>query len=97
MATIPQPPKQFIQNRFLFGSTSGREAPQFTTLTLERFDVEKCEWTKTHLTLSVEIEETKFDNGAFRDAFRAKCRYTSSGLTGEWVIKKHRNEAVTTI
>jgi hypothetical protein len=64
---------------------------------LETFDVEKCEWTKNNLTLSVEIEETKFDSGAFRDAFRAKCRDTSSGLAGEWVIKKYRDEAVTTI
>jgi hypothetical protein len=67
------------------------------TLTLERFDVEKCEWTKTHLTLSVEIEEAKSDSGAFRDAFRAKCRDTSSGLTGEWVIKKYMDKAVTTV
>ena len=71
--------------------------PQLTTLTLEMFDVEKCEWTKTHLTLSVEIEENKFDSGAFRDVFRAKCRDTSSGLAGEWVIKKYRDEAVATI
>ncbi len=61
------------------------------------FDVEKCEWTKTHLTLSVEIEENKFDSGAFRDVFRAKCRDTSSCLADEWVIKKYRDEAVATI
>ncbi|CAB4040642.1 transient receptor potential cation channel subfamily M member 6-like, partial [Paramuricea clavata] len=52
--------------------------PQLTTLSLEMFDVEKCEWIKTPLTLSVEIEETKFDSG-------------------EWVIKKYRDEAITTI
>ena len=61
------------------------------------FDVEKCEWIKTPLTLSVEIEETKFDSGAFRDAFRAKCTDKSSSLVGEWVIKKYRDEAITTI
>ncbi|CAB4028783.1 transient receptor potential cation channel subfamily M member 6-like, partial [Paramuricea clavata] len=71
--------------------------PQLTTLSLEMFDVEKCEWIKTPLTLSVEIEETKFDSGAFRDAFRAKCTDKSSSLVGEWVIKKYRDEAITTI
>ena len=42
-------------------------------LSQKMFDVEKCEWIKTPLTLSVEIEETKFDSSVFRDAFPAKC------------------------
>ena len=47
--------------------------------------------------MCVEIEETKFDSGAFRDAFRAKCVEKSSSLSGEWVIKKYRDETSTTI
>jgi hypothetical protein len=47
------------------------------------------------LTLSVEIEETKFESGAFRDAFRAKCTDKSSSLIVEWVIKIYTDEAIT--
>ena len=47
--------------------------------------------------MSVEVEETKFDSGAFRDAFRARCVDKSPYLSGEWVIKKYRDEAITTI
>ena len=42
--------------------------PQKKALNLEMFDVENCKWVK-YSVLSVEIEETKFDSGAFRDAF----------------------------
>ena len=63
---------------------------------LEMFDVENCKWVKSSV-LSVEIEETKFDSDAFRDAFRAKCVEKSSYLSGEWVIKKYRDEVTTTI
>jgi hypothetical protein len=45
--------------------------------------------------LSVEIEETKFESVAFRDAFRAKCTDKSSSLIVEGVIKKYRDEAIT--
>lgn len=65
-------------------------------LSVEMFDVENCKWVKCSV-LSVEIEETKFDSGAFRDAFRAKCVDKSCYLSGEWVIKKYKEEAVTTI
>ena len=70
--------------------------PQKKSLSLEMFDVENCEWVKSSV-LSVEIEETKFDSGTFRDAFRAKCVDKSSNLSGEWVIKKYKEEAITTI
>ena len=62
--------------------------PQKKALNLEMFDVENCKWVKSSV-LSVEIEETKFDSGTFRDAFRAKCDEKSSSLSGEWVIKKY--------
>ena len=42
--------------------------PQKKAQNLEMFDVENCKWVKSSV-LSVEIEETKFDSGAFRDAF----------------------------
>ena len=41
-----------------------------TVLDLESFDVTEMKWVRSGL-LTLEIEETRFSHGAFRDAFRA--------------------------
>ena len=41
-----------------------------TVLDLESFDVTEMKWVKS-ASLTLEIEETRFSHGAFRDAFRA--------------------------
>lgn len=45
-------------------------ATNITVLDLESFDVTETKWVKSGLH-TLEIEETRFSHGAFRDAFRA--------------------------
>ena len=45
-------------------------ATNMTVLDLESFDVTEMKWVKSG-SLTLEIEETRFSHGAFRDAFRA--------------------------
>ena len=69
--------------------------PQALALKLEWYDVEKSKWI-TFSSIEVEIEESSFASGAFRDAFKAKCT-TKTNLRDDWVIKKYSEQSVDTI
>ncbi|KAK3733351.1 hypothetical protein QZH41_013679, partial [Actinostola sp. cb2023] len=56
-------------------------------------------WRSLPSSLQVNIEETKFASGGFRDAYLAKCVDSSSALRGDWVVKscpKHNSARFTT-
>ena len=53
-------------------------ATNITVLDLESFDVAEMKWAKSG-SLTLEIEETRFAHGAFRDAFRAKMPHKPHG------------------
>ena len=66
-----------------------------TVLDLESFDVAEMKWVKCG-SLTLEIEETRFAHGAFRDAFRATTIGKDAAQTA-WVVKRYQEEAVKTI
>ena len=59
-------------------------------LDLECFDLSGKEWVKER-TIQVQMEETKFSLGAFRDAFKALESGSSSGSV--WVVKKYNDNS----
>ena len=68
-------------------------ATNMTTLDLESFDVTKMKWVRSG---SLEIEETRFSHGAFRDAFRATTVDKNVAQT-KWVVKQYLEKASTAI
>jgi hypothetical protein len=64
-------------------------------LQLEQFDVKTCEWYhKANLELA--LESTKFDSGAFRNAFKGE-EIKKHGGKKIWVVKTYNDKAIATI
>ena len=61
-------------------------ATNMTALDLENFDVTEMKWVRSG-SLKLEIEETGFSHGAFRDAFRATSVDKNVAQT-KWVVKQ---------
>ena len=69
--------------------------PATTALDLESFDV--TEMKRVHSdSLTLEIEETRFSQGAFRDTFRATTVDKNVAQT-KWVEKQYHEKASTAI
>ena len=66
-----------------------------TALDLESFDVTEMKWVRSG-SLTLEIEETRFSHGAFRDAFRATAVDKNIAQT-KWVVKQYQEKASTAI
>ena len=67
---------------------------ELVVLQLEQFDVKTCEWQhKGNLELA--IERTKFDSGAFPDAYKGEEINKQSGKM--WVVKTYNEKATSTI
>lgn len=62
---------------------------------LESFDVTEMKWVRSG-SLTLEIEETRFSHGAFRDAFRATTVDKNVAQT-KWVVKQYQEKASTAI
>ena len=62
-----------------------------TALDLESFDVTEMKWVRSG-SLTLEIEETRFSHGAFRDAFRANTVDKNVSQT-KWVVKQYQEKA----
>ena len=70
-------------------------ATNVTALDLESFDVAEMNWVKCG-SLTLEIEETRFAHGAFRDAFRAT--YIGKDVPNTaWVVKQYQEKAAKAI
>ena len=59
-------------------------------LDLESFDVTEMKWVKSG-SLKLEIEETRFSHGAFRDAFHATTVDKHVAQT-TWVVKQYQEK-----
>ena len=59
--------------------------PKTSVLRLEYFDVQKCCWSANCASITLAIEERKFANGGFRDAFLARS-VTISDFSGTVTI-----------
>ncbi|PFX34098.1 Transient receptor potential cation channel subfamily M member 6 [Stylophora pistillata] len=70
-------------------------ATNITVLDLESFDVAEMKWVKSG-SLTLEIEERRLANGAFRDAFRSTTIGKDAAQTA-WVVKQYQEEAAKTI
>ena len=70
-------------------------ATSMTALDLESFDVTEMKWVRSG-SLTLEIEETRFSHGAFRDAFRATTVDKNVAQT-KWVVKQYQEKASTAI
>ena len=70
-------------------------ATNMTALDLESFDVTEMKWVRGG-SLTLEIEETRFSHGAFRDAFRATAVDKNVAQT-KWVVKQYQEKASTAI
>ena len=66
-----------------------------TALDMESFDVTEMKWVRSD-SLTLEIEETRFSHGAFRDAFRATTVDKNVAQT-KWVVKQYQEKASTAI
>ena len=66
-----------------------------TALDLESFDVTEMKWIRSG-SPTLEIEETRFLHGAFRDAFRATTVDKNVAQT-KWVVKQYQEKASTAI
>ena len=66
-------------------------ATNMTVLDLKSFDVTEMKWVKSD-SLTLEIEETRFSHGAFRDAFRATTVDKHVAQT-TWVVKQYQEKA----
>jgi hypothetical protein len=71
--------------------------PKTAVLRLEFFDVQKCYWSTSSASMTLEIDEKPFASGGFRDAFVAKCNDDSSNFKGDWVVKKYQEQSIKTI
>ena len=66
-------------------------ATNMTVLDLESFDVREMKWVKSG-SFKLEIEETRFSHGAFRDAFHATTVDKHVAQT-TWVVKQYQEKA----
>lgn len=66
-----------------------------TVLELESFDVATMKWNSEG-ALKLEIEGTKFAQGAFRNAYRGKAT-GKEVMPNEWVLKQYQEKAISTI
>ena len=71
--------------------------PKTAVLHLEFFNVQKCCWSTSSGSITVEIEEKAFASGGFRDAYLAKCHDSLSNLKGKCVVKKYQEASKKTI
>ncbi len=78
-------------------SKSTHSHPKTAVLHLEFFDVQKCYWSTSIASMTLEIDEKLFASGAFRDAFVAKCNDDLSNFKGDWVVKKYKEQSIKTI
>ena len=70
-------------------------ATNMTALDLESFDVTEMKWVRSG-SLTLEMEETRFSHGAFRDAFRATTVDKNVAQT-KWVVQQYQEKASTAI
>ena len=71
--------------------------PKTAVLRLEFFDVQRCCWSTSSASMTLEIDKKPFASGSFRDAFVAKCNDDSLNFKGEWVVKKYQEQYIKTI